>query len=556
MGEVFSILGGLLIPFLIIGSVVVFVIKRYRRCPSNMILVIFGRVGKDKSALCIHGGGAFVWPLIQEARFLSLEPLTIDINLTGALSKQNIRINTPSTFTVGISTNEGLMGNAAERLLGLSEQQIKTQAEDIILGQLRLVIATLDIEEINRDRETFLSQINDNVTSELNKLGLTLINVNIKDITDESGYIEAIGKKAAAEAVEKAKIEVANQEKLGASGQAKAHRERDVEVARELAESEKGQKEAEVDKIVKLAELDAQSTAKQAEAIKLKDISVAKQQAEAEQGKKQAEANKRIAVSEYEYKAIEGEKESEQKRRISIAEKNAIAVEGENESKAKIAQSNAELAKRSAEAKQVGEVAQANSEKEILRAEKEAEIARLEKEELALQEVEKKRMEIDAEAQAEKVRRIAKGDADALLQKMNAEAEGMRAVMEAKAKGYEQLITAAHGDTNVAATLLMIEKIEKIVEKQVEAISKLKIDKITVWDSGQGNGGTSDFLKNFATSLPPIQELANQAGIELPGYLGKISEAKVDKAKPSDDSFTVTTEEAAPDDLQLDSPTS
>ncbi|HNF17180.1 MAG TPA: flotillin family protein, partial [Leptospiraceae bacterium] len=126
------------IPLLIIGSVTYFIVNRYRRCPSNKILVIYGKVGKNKSALCIHGGGAFVWPLIQDSQFLKLEPMTIEINLTGALSKQNIRINTPSTFTVGISTDENLMGNAAERLLGLTEAQIKTQAEDIILGQLRL----------------------------------------------------------------------------------------------------------------------------------------------------------------------------------------------------------------------------------------------------------------------------------------------------------------------------------------------------------------------------------------------------------------------------------
>jgi flotillin len=252
-----------------------FLAKRYKRCPSNRILVIYGRVGKDKSAICIHGGGAFVWPLIKDYQYLALEPITIEINLTGALSKQNIRVNVPSTFTVGISTEDDLMGNAAERLLGLTESQIKTQAEDIILGQLRLVIATLDIEEINQNREKFLEQINQNVATELNKLGLTLINVNIKDITDESGYIEAIGKKAAAEASNFAKIEVANQEKKGATGEAKAIRERDVEVAKEIAESQKGQKEA--------------------------------------------EASKRINLFELEFRAVEGEKVSEQKKRIDGA---------------------------------------------------------------------------------------------------------------------------------------------------------------------------------------------------------------------------------------------
>jgi flotillin len=515
------------IPILIIVSGVVFFVKRYKRCPSNKILVIYGKVGKDKSAICIHGGAAFIWPLIQDSQFLSLEPLTIDINLTGALSKQNIRINTPSTFTIGVSTDLELMGNAAERLLGLSDTQVIKQAEDIILGQLRLVIATLDIEEINRDRETFLSQINNNVTSELNKLGLTLINVNIKDITDESGYIEAIGQKAASEAVNKAKIEVANQERIGATGQAKAKRERDVEVAKELAEAEKGKKAAEVDKIIKLAELDAQSASLEAESTKQKEVNISKQHAEAEKGKKEAEATKRVSIAELEFKAIEGEKQSEQRKRISIANNDALAVDGENKSKAKIADSNAELSEKTAEARRRGDVAKALADRDILKAEKEAEIAKLEKSDLALQEVEKKRIEIESEAEAEKLRRIARGEADATLAKFKAEAEGLQSLLEAKAQGYKQIIDATNGDTGMAATLLMIEKLETMVAKQAEAISKIKIDKITVWDSGNENGSsTSNFIKNFATALPPIHELAKQAGIDLPAYMGKISEEK------------------------------
>ena len=404
MGEILGIFS---VPVLIGASVIYFLVKRYRRCPSNKILVIYGRVGKDKSAICIH--------LIQDSQFLSLEPMTIEINLTGALSKQNIRINTPSTFTVGISTDPSLMGNAAERLLSLSDSQIKTQAEDIILGQLRLVIATLDIEEINQNREKFLAQINENVTTELNKLGLTLINVTIKDLTDESGYIEAIGKKAAAEAINQAKIEVSNQEKFGATGQAKAIRERDVEVAKETAESLKGQKEADIDQMVRIAELDALGASKTAEAIRNKEINISIQQAEAEKGKKEAEANKRISVSDFEFKAVEGEKVADQKKRIAVAENNALAVDGENKSKAKVAESNAELAKRESEALRVGEVAKANAATEISKAEKQAELAKLEKTQLAQQEVEKKRIEVEAEAEAEKIRRIAKGEADATL---------------------------------------------------------------------------------------------------------------------------------------------
>src|ERR1700730_13763646 len=74
--------------------------KLYRRCPSNKVLVVYGRVAGNKTVQCYHGGGTFVWPLIQGYTFLNLTPRTIHIPLRGALSQQNIRINVPCTFTV------------------------------------------------------------------------------------------------------------------------------------------------------------------------------------------------------------------------------------------------------------------------------------------------------------------------------------------------------------------------------------------------------------------------------------------------------------------------
>ena len=241
-------------PLVVVALVVVvfttmmFLASRYRRCPSDRILVIFGKVGAGQSARCIHGGGVLVWPLIQDYAYMSLRPMTISIPLQKALSMQNIRINVPSTFTVGISTQPEIMTSAAERLLNLTGTQIEEMAKEIIFGQLRLTVASLTIEQINQDRESFLGSIRKNVEPELKKIGLYLINVNITDITDESGYIDSIGKKAAAEAINQAKVDVAEQEKIGAIGQAEATREKEIKVAENTAESEKGQKKAEADK--------------------------------------------------------------------------------------------------------------------------------------------------------------------------------------------------------------------------------------------------------------------------------------------------------------------
>jgi flotillin len=503
-----------------------YLLSRYKRCPSNRILVIYGSVGKGKSAKCIHGGGTFVLPIIQDWKFMSLNPMPIEINLQGALSKQNIRINTPSTFTVAISTDTNIMLNAAERLLGLEEPEIKEQALDIIIGQLRLVIATLTIEEINQDREQFLQLINKHVASELNKIGLHLINVNIKDITDESGYIESIGKKAASEALNQAKVEVAQQERMGAIGHAKAVRERDVEVANEEAQSEEGVKDASTRRRVAVANLEVKAVAGEAIAEKERQIQIAAQEAESEEGIKNANARKRVAVAKLEAEAIEGENTADAQQRIAVAKLEAEAVGGENESKAKVADYEAGLAEKRAEANRRSQVANAESETAILQAEKLVELSLLEKNEVVRREVEKRKTEIDAEAQAEESRRLAKGEADATLFKYQAEAEGLRKLLEAKASGYTNIINSCDGDTKAAATLLLLEKLEALVGMQTEAMSNLQIDKITVWDSGNGNGeggSTSNFIRNFIGTLPPVHELAKQAGIDLPSFLGNIS---------------------------------
>ena len=176
--------------------IVVTLLNRYRRCPSDKILVIYGNKSNKSSAKCVQGGGAFVWPIIEDYAYLSLTPLSIDANLTSALSKQNIRVDVPCRFTVGISTEPELMNAAAERLLGQTPSQIQDLARDILFGQLRLVIATMSIEELNSDRDKFLESVSKNVEVELKKIGLRLINVNVTDIKDESGYIEALGREA------------------------------------------------------------------------------------------------------------------------------------------------------------------------------------------------------------------------------------------------------------------------------------------------------------------------------------------------------------------------
>lgn len=512
----------------IVVSTIMFLASRYKRCPSDRILVVFGRVGKDQSAKCIHGGGSFIWPLIQDSSYLSLTPMTIGIPLENALSLQNIRINVPSTFTVGISTDPNIMTNAAERLLNLPPHEIEKMAQEIIFGQLRLTVASLTIEQINQDRESFLSEVRKNVEPELNKIGLYLINVNITDITDESTYIESIGKKAASEAINKAKVDVAEQNKIGAIGESEAHREQTIRVAENLALSDKGQKKAEADKRVFVQQQETLASIGESDADREKAIRIAENLAQSEKGQKKAEADKRIFVQQQEAEAVKGEKEAEAIRRIYVQQREAEAISGENKAKADIATAEAELARKQAEALRIGEVAKREAEAEIQKAQYLAEQERLRAQEIVRKEIEKQKIEIAAEAEAQKLRREAKGQADAILARYEAEAKGIKQVLESKAAGYESLVRSCSGDAKAASTLLMIEKIQDIVSMQVEAIKNLKIDKITVWDSGSGKGGssTANFMSSMIKAIPPLQEIAGMAGVELPEYLGKMADNK------------------------------
>ena len=254
----------------IVFSLLLFLIKRYKKCPSDKVMVIYGKVGSNKdgstrSAKCIHGGAAFIWPVIQSYEFLDLTPMSISVDLENALSRQNIRINVPSRFTVGVSTEPGVMQNAAERLLGLKLQEIQELAKDIIFGQLRLVIATMDIEEINTDRDKFLEAVSRNVEGELKKIGLRLINVNVTDISDESGYIDALGKEAAAKAINDAKKNVAEKDRDGSIGEAQARRDQRIQVAQADASAIQGENSSKVE----VAMSNAQRREKEAEATRI-----------------------------------------------------------------------------------------------------------------------------------------------------------------------------------------------------------------------------------------------------------------------------------------------
>ena len=445
------VIGLITVAVILFFTLLILVVSRFRKCPSDKIMVIYGKVGSNsdgtaRSARCVHGGASFVWPVFQAYEYLDLTPISISVDLRNALSRQNIRIDVPSRFTVGISTEPTIMQNAAERLLGLKLMEIQELAKDIILGQLRLVIATMDIEEINADRDKFLLAVSGNVESELKKIGLRLINVNVTDINDESGYIEALGKEAAAKAINDAKRSVAEKNRDGAVGESNANMD----------------------------------------------------------------------------------------QRIKVADANAQAIQGENKAQAEISQSNASRREVEADALRrataAEKIAAANALQESYAAEQAAESARAEKEKATLEadvivqsEINRKKIEIEAQAEAERAKIRAQGEAEALYAKMEAEARGIEVQLTRQAAGLAEIVRAAGGNPSEAVKLMIADKIEELVRTQVEAVKNLKIDKVTVWDSGakDGSSTTANFASSLMKSIPPMNELFKMAGMERPEYLGK-----------------------------------
>ncbi len=448
----FELLILIVVFILLVMTLIIIFLTRYKKCPSDKVMVIYGKVGQNsdgttRSARCIHGGAAFIVPVVQAYAYLDLTPISIPVDLTNALSRQNIRIDVPSRFTVGVSTEHGIMQNAAERLLGLRLAEIQELAKDIIFGQLRLIIATMDIEEINTDRDKFLAAVSNNVETELKKIGLRLINVNVTDITDESGYILALGKEAAAKAINDAKKSVAEKERDGAIGQA-------------------------------LAEKD---------------------------------------------------------QRIHVSEAESQAITGENSAQVAISLSNAHRREKEAEALRIATAAEkiqaAKALEDAYAAEKEAELARFSREQAALEadvivkaEIAKRKLELEAEAVAEQTRRHAKGEADAIYMKMEAEARGIQEILTKQAAGLSDVVKAAGGSADDALKLMLTDKMEDLLRIQVDSIKNIKFDKVTVWDSGtttDGKSSTANFLSGLMKSIPPMNDMFDMAGMKLPEYLGK-----------------------------------
>ncbi|MCL2462678.1 MAG: flotillin family protein, partial [Defluviitaleaceae bacterium] len=309
------------------------------------------------------------------------------------------------------------------------------------------------------------------VETEFKKVGLKLVNVNVTDITDKSGYIEAIGKEAAAAALNDAKKAVAEKNRDGDIGQSAASNEAKKAVAERDRDGSIGQAEAQRDQRIRLAAADADAVSGENTA----KVQVAN-----------SNSALRVQAAEAQRKATAAEK---------VAEANALQESYAAQQSAEQARADREFATQQADV--------------VVKAR-----------------INKEQVEIAAEASAEQARRIAKGEADATYAKMEAQARGIFEILSRQANGMKMVVDAASGDADKAVQLLLVDKLPDMVKTQVEAIKGLNFGNITVWDSGAGSNGNGSSLANFASSLmgvmPPLATACKNAGFKIPGYLGSL----------------------------------
>ena len=524
-----AILIGVIAFVLILSTVVV--ISRYVKCKPNEILIKYGKIGKGKeavkSAKIVHGKGTFVVPIVQGYATMSLEPIQMNLDFKGALSAENIRVDVPTNLTVAIDTEEAMMQTAAERLLGMDQRAIQNLVSEVIYGQMRIVIAKLTISEMNTDRDKFQQMISENVTNELKKYGLKLMNINIVNIQDAANIIVNMGKEAAAKTENEALFRIAEQEKVGKSRIAKENKEKEIAVA----------------------EADAEEKSKVAEANKTRDLNIASAERERitgiEKAKAEKETNVAKAIAEKDAKVAEAN--ADRDIRQANADKNAKVAT--NLALQDVAQSNAELEVKQAEAKRLAGEAQVDAETKVAikrqEQEREVEKAKAAKVEQQLQaekvipaEMAKKETVIKAEAEAEKLKKEADGysaatlakakadaeatrlrgeaEAKANQAKLLAEAEGKKQSLLAEAEAYKQMLEASEQHPDLAIQFKIVEKINytDLAHEQAAAFEKMNLGNINIYDSGDGKSA-ANFMKNMVRTVAPT--LGAVDSIPLPG---------------------------------------
>lgn len=516
-----------LLPLVALGAfaiiiVLVIISKLLLIAHPNEVIILSGRkrkleTGESVGYRTIRGGRTIKIPLLEKATRMSLETIPIELMVSNAYSKGGIPLRVEAIANIKIASQEPFFGNAVERFLTRKEVEIHGIAKDTLEGNLRGVLASLTPEEVNEDRLKFAETLMDEADIDLQKLGLQLDTLKITNISDDNDYLNSIGRGKTAEvianakkveAAQKAESEQAEAEAQERAERAKAFSRQNIEQAQ--IESEQNVLVSRANKNAETREAEALSEQRAAKAQAAAKQEIEQAQIAAEQGINIATSNKKAASEEAEALSLE---RSEKAKAIAKQSIEQAQIDS---------QRNVQISKAQADQQVETErnnfrVKKAELEKIAIVKEKEAEVAgtkakvkfeqELEEERIILQ---KKRLMADvvepAKAKKEAMELEAKGQAASIVADGEAHIEILRKKIEA--------YISAQG---AGEKIFMLNMLPEIVEQLVTTVKDIKIDKISIIDSGSGTGAPlSKVVNQIPGAVINLAEmLGNATGIDI-----------------------------------------
>jgi len=468
--------------------------RNYIKVPPSMVAIFYGRKHSlvdekgDRSTVgfrVVRGGAALRVPVLEEVQYLSLNVISIPLKISRAYTKEGVPVTVEAVANVKISGDDMSLRSAAERFLGMGTDKIKEVIFQTLEGHLRAILGTLTVEEINADRQAFAQKMTDEAALDLKRMGVNIDVLTIQQISDEQGYLDALGKKRTAEVKRDAAI-----------GEAQALRDAMIKSA--LADQEGKTKRYEADVAIASSLRDKET--KQAEF----DAAVKSKKAESEQAGPLATAIARQRVTEQETRIDQVRKQQE----VLVQEQEAARREKELQAT-------------------VVKPAEAERQAAILRAEgeKQATITRAE--------ATQKELEFEGAGEAAKIERIGRAEAAKVLAVGEAEAEVVKKKLLAEAEGLQRKAEAWKNFNEAAVLNMVIDKMPALA--QAFATQLAGIDKINIIEMGDGAHASTGVGKVMGTvgggMTAMLSMLKDQFGVDVAALMQAKTEASIAEAQ-------------------------
>ncbi|HEX8367419.1 MAG TPA: SPFH domain-containing protein [Pyrinomonadaceae bacterium] len=511
------------LPIIVIAVVVAVVVclliammllsKNYIKVSPNQAAVISGRRrrltdGSTVGYRQVRGGATLVIPFLEKVEFLDLNVITVPLATSRAYTSQGVPVSVKAVANVKIKGDDESLRAAAERFLGMPKDQFHGLIFQTLEGHLRAILGTLTVEEINNDRQSFAQKLTSEAAGDLEKMGIGLDALTIQEISDDEGYLDALGKRRTAEVKRDAEI-----------GQAEANRDSKIKASLALQEGEKVRLNTEA--------LIAQSN---------RETEIQKAQVSAEIQKERAKANQAgpLAEAKAQQEVVAEEVRIERIRtqeQIAVQEQEVLRKEKELEATVvKQAEADRRAAVLRAQGAQESAILEAEGRKQAQIAQAEAEAQKLQKEGQGRASA----IEAEGRAEAEKIRALGLAEAEKLQAQGLAHAKATEAQGLAEATAIKEKAAAWREFNDAARLQTILEKLPSIIEASAPVFQAVaeplgKIDKIVMIDqggNGNGNGNGSSGINRFAQTAPTmifslLQQL-QALGLNVPDVLAQL----------------------------------